>query len=406
MLLQIDNRGHRDPGVITAGVDIVAIGNGGKYIWQEARSEPNRIWGMLRRELESDAPRRGKKENDTTEGINWLFDQQMLPSIVPNGRLWEFWYPQKDASLQKLRRLAQVFFQCVFEKCTDGQPISFIAYGHGGLILELGIMLWYDQVLTRSASIAPISIRSATPGILAEPLPGPPMTTSQPGTAMLPQTSKKIEDGSELREPSPLHPDQPSTSAASKPVGSEGETVPKLSTPQGLGRGSEEIPQPRSPVSETNTEPRFSVPLADIESIVAGIILLGSPRKAPMVYLKTADARASEQETIWDNFLKDIPISKEVGINSNDEHLLDTLLDACLTASPFEAWSKSKTDKRYTLYHKCFERVVNDIGLPTKCYKGSDQLDPEAGDFFEVCTPDLQLRSLSLCYEFLIIHLI
>lgn len=43
-----------------------------------------------------------------------------------------------------------------------------------------------------------------------------------------------------------------------------------------------------------------------------------------------------------------------------------------------------------TIYHSCFERVVNEVGLATQCYQGAqwnDLPDSEAGAHFKVCWP-------------------
>jgi hypothetical protein len=260
-------------------VDVIVIGNGEREIWKEVDTTSNDTnretdedyweWRKKRTVFGNGPPEAGDKSKDTSplaEGINWLSDDNMLPSILPCSRILEFYYSKDYSKTTKLDRLADLFL-CQFSfargRLSADIPVIFIAYGHGAIVLEFAIMRWYNQQF--------------------------------PFTPTSPQTTERA-------------------------------------------------------LIQSN-----SIPLPDL-NVVAGIILLGSTRKTPLVSLTKKDPA-----------------------EPNTKPKLEGLLEACLTHLPF----KDETgDPKATIYHSCFRTIVENKGIATQWYLvklGNNQYDAEAG---------------------------
>lgn len=469
----------------TESVDIIAIGNGDGAIWEEiddsklSRDDDgrprdrsgleqyyyiDRILGEGERR-----PAAGtQKEATDKRGINWLTDRKMLPSILSTSepRIMEFLYSKNGFPLKKL---ADLFLQSILTEYKEWQPVVFIAYGHGGLVLELAIMLWYDRrskhlaALALSASLAqpPSTPATATspPKIMlgparhisedtvetSETLPATRLNQGQPETSFeskpktdpvdssqgikltgdqpqAPSESKSnmaavdSSQGSKLADGQPqgssdskqkvdagdssqnkLTESQPHESSGSKPNATAVDSPPweelkddqqrpaseskptaavapakknkrfpqfrhdKAAGRQGKparhdGSTKESGPTNNSAIEIGKAEPTLD--LAPDMSHVAGIVLLGSALKAPKILPGPSAASTAKEK---------LP--------------LQSLLDACLQTDKLGDMTDDLTD---TVYHTCFEYIVNEVGLPTQCYRGSSEFDPEAGKPFEV----------------------
>jgi hypothetical protein len=264
------------PGPVTFEVDIIAIGNGGQEIWREPdislrdtkKEKDEDDWELRKRRIVfgKGPPEAGGKSNDRsppTEGINWLSDDNMLPSILPGSHILEFSYSEYYSKVSTLDNLADWFlrhFSIARGHLSEDIPVIFIAYGHGALVLEFAIMRWYNQQLS----------------------------------------------------PAP--------------------TSPQL---------TERLPIQSSPI-----------PLPDL-NVVAGIVLLGSTRKIPLVSLTKKDAT-----------------------EPNTKPMLERILEACLTHLLLE---DETGDPRSTIYYSCFRMVVENKGIATQWYLGNEKYDAEAG---------------------------
>ena len=414
----------------TESVDIIAIGNGDGEIWEEtddtktpreddgrARDRAGMEPHSLRQLLEEGEwwPKGGKpKEETAVKGINWLSDPRMLPSIQVRA-IMEFRYSKKGASL---RSLAKSLLQSVLKEYKDGQPIIFVAYGHGGLVLELTVMIWYDHYNRQPTALAlsgPLIKPSSTASTAASP-PKITVTTArqisadtvgasdtQPATQLdqdQPQTSLEAKpqvaavdssQGSKLpgEQPRPSSESKPKVATVDSSQGSKStedpprpssESKPKVaavnsppkktkpfqpflsdraarrpSTPGHNDGGSEQsVPANNSGPEIGKTEPGLGV-IPDM-SHVAGIVLLGSTREAPKISLDGSDTSTAQAKPE-----------------------LKSLLDANLKSDKLDDMTQNLAD---TVYHTCFESIVNEIGLATECYLGTDQFDPEAGKPF------------------------
>jgi hypothetical protein len=125
-------------------------------------------WGKKRIEFGKGPPEAGDKSKDSsppTKGINWLSDDNMLPSIVPGSRIMEFYYSKDYSTVPKLDNLAGRFlraFSVARDQLSEDTPVIFLAYGHGALVLEFAIMRWCSQqlrltpTLPQTKGIAPV----------------------------------------------------------------------------------------------------------------------------------------------------------------------------------------------------------------------------------------------------------
>ena len=332
----------------------------------------------------------------------------MLRSIIPNSRMMEFRYPKKDGSPYNLRKLADAFLQCFSRKrgppdipvdSSPSRPIIFIAYGHGGLILELAIMVWYNQQLAPTLVTSPQAKEPPKSSVLPPKgaMPSGPTAETPP-----PTVSVTSPDARKEQRAIPLNQGQPSTSTseATKEQSLEGATTPtvdaaspketNLLQPSQLGekprrssvtsrkeRGSTESTQVQVSASEMSKSKPTSSPLPAL-SDVAGIVLLGSPLKIPLISLEEAGVSKTDEK----------PDKK-----SEDKPTLEKLLEACLRNATFKDTTE---DQASTIYHTCFESIVNKFGIATQYYRGSDQYDAERGEPFKVC---------SFTFEFIILML-
>lgn len=254
------------------------------------------------------------KKTINPEDRNWLQNTRMLPSIVPRSRIFEFCYSEKAACIQNLKNLTQCFLRLLSE-IKPARPKIFIAYGRGVLVLELAVMISYSK--PAASSLKPPATVQETP---------------QNGGSSPAEASKSTKDSSQT--------------AASTLAG-------------------------KGPVKETKLEiPRTK--LLDF-TLVAGILLLGSPREVPVTSVFK---------------IKDLGDPKKVETQK--------LVEICVKTE-FEK-TKDGEASGSTIYHSCFERIVNEVGIATQCYQGfpgKDLPDPEAGINFRVCWPQLFISSLS-----------
>jgi hypothetical protein len=290
---------HYDPKDVEPDVDIIAIGNGGKDVWQETdealgeddESESDQDeWGKKRI---IDRRRKGKEteKNPALKDINWLADPGMFPAAIPNARIMEYRYSR--SYWLSLRDLAENFLEC-FSKRHEQQdiggepasvrPVIFIAYGHGGLILELAVMIWYDGRY-------------------------------------------------EVRPPLP-----------------------------GMGA-------------------------------IAGIVLLGSPRAAPQVSSREGKGKGKNvMEWLAEPDKSDRP-------DIPDKPTIETRLGNILAERDFRYIA---ADPASTIYHTCFEDIINSIGVPTQYYQGNIRYRAEAGTPFvtPVCLLVFNIYTPSMIVNF------
>lgn len=256
----------------------------------------------------------------------------MLPSIVPKARIFEFLYPKKDASIQNLKNLAGQFLTCCsnakittatkFEDKKLIRPVIFIAYGNGGHVLELATIISYSKRLSAS---------EATPSKIPPP---------------------------------------PAAVQATKPVG-RSSTDANTSNPKSKATVQKVLEKPRpvdkqeAPHDNMLSNPSISENGEDLAtmkylnlSIIAGIVFLGSPIEVPVV------------------------AAKGITITKLDESPLEKRLEACMKTE-FKR-TKEFEEPESTIFHTCFEMIVNKIGLSTQWYQGNNLFQQEAGNHFKV----------------------
>ncbi|KAH8588879.1 hypothetical protein B0O99DRAFT_746454 [Bisporella sp. PMI_857] len=387
---------YHDPPDVPLDVDIIAIGNGERDIWDEIdtawRDDDERMrerdeWDEKKPITKKEPQQDGElsKNRSSPKAVNWMTDRRMLRSIIPNSRMMEFRYSKKEASLENLRNLTERFLRCFSERCgppdipVDSKlvrPIIFIAYGHGGLVLELAVMIWYSQRLSITMSTLtqankppktsmpfPANV-SALPPDTIKIQPAVPLGQGHPSGSNA-ETSKSQPQDVETKPIAEADPANPKRNGLLQALPADGKArTLSISSPE--ERGSKELVHDKALGVETNKLKTASNPLPDM-SVVSGIVLLGSTREIPKISLKEVEPRTEEKPT------------------------LEKQLDACLRKYPFKETTKNRN---HTIYHTCFERIINQTGIATQYYRGSDQYDAEAGIAFEL---EPASQSVSLC---------
>jgi hypothetical protein len=411
----------------TPDVDIIAIGNGGRHIWDENYTshddeEDGKVrdenakgqygWDEVLQSLQW-AQKEGMKpavegqikqevgkpkEKPTPRAVKWLEDPRMLPRIVPSSRIMEFCYSQQHASIQYLRYLTERFLGCCSERSRVSKisgdskpvrPVIFIAYGHGGLVLELAIMISYSTQLDTSSLNSPQVVeRPRSSGLPSnEASASSPTTETSPSNVFVTppyvikaQAEVAQDEGqssgftTEKPKARLLLPTTERGDAANSNRGRLSFRAAGKDRRSSLVPGNERGPKESAHDKVDDAEASRPKPSLNL-TLIAGILLLGSPLEVPMLF-------SSKGTNIWK--LEDL-----VGEKSEQEPTLETLLDVCMTTKAFEKTIKTEYAgrTRSTIYHVCFERIVNTVGLTTQWYRGSPQFPMEAGNHFKVCWP-------------------
>lgn len=70
--------------------------------------------------------------------VNWLTDEDMLPSVVPQARIWVFDYNSRyssNAQVIRIKNLGDIFLSFISMEKLGTRPIVFIGSCFGGLII-------------------------------------------------------------------------------------------------------------------------------------------------------------------------------------------------------------------------------------------------------------------------------
>jgi len=346
---------HHDQGVEFI-VDIIAIGNGGKYIYEETtNTQGNAAKPRGRDELPAwmqvdwmqvDGRRLGERDRDrereprqetadakTKTPLNWFTNPKMLPSIIPNGRMLEFRYSEEQGIISNLRLLAENFLSRVSNDC-GSRPVIFITYGRGGLVLEMAIMMWYAQQRSHPELTSPQKPKHTT----KSSLPAPGQSSS---SASIKTTAPTI------HQLPPNVPSEQTKSVLPKTETSKSQPSQSSSPP---ADDHHDIQGPKQPAVECKTPHMPAIPLPPINS-VAGILFLGLPLETP--------------------------ISTQIpdGTHYEDKQALETLVDAWVKTPEIKSTSEDPTR---TAYDSCFNGIVNKIGIATRFYQGNEKNKDES----------------------------
>ncbi len=310
----------------------------------------------------------------------------MLPGAVPNSRIMEFYYPQQHASIQNLRNLSERFLRCYSERSGASEeptrPVIFIAYGHGGLVLELAVMISYSRQratssLTSSTPVVEPPKGHGSPSTEANAL-SPSTKSSSSVVSMTPPNIIKdqaqsphdqLQSSGSMKLAVVPEVAQITNSSRRKSSSQGDKKANKLSIVPHGGRWQKDSAHTKvddSDNTKPNTKPNLTLNLG----VVAGILLLGSPGKVP-VPASLEEADISKLEDLADK-------------NSKEELTLEKLLGACVETVVFTE-TRVKYPRR-TIHHSCFERIVSIVGVNTYWYRGRDEFPLENGQYFkEVC---------------------
>jgi tetratricopeptide (TPR) repeat protein len=85
-----------------------------------------------------------KDGGKTTRRVHWLKDQDMLPSLIPNARIWAFCYNSNwlgEAPVQRIESIAEHLLALIHQNRPEGckKPIIFVAHSFGGIVLEAAL---------------------------------------------------------------------------------------------------------------------------------------------------------------------------------------------------------------------------------------------------------------------------